>query len=170
MSDLINRIGHLAAEDPAVRSVLQVLVGDRPTDPASFSKTARAVNEERLRVTLDEFIDGALRTSEVVERLPGITTRAGVLQKRDRKKLLSRKIGRDTYFPAWQFGAEGLRHDLPRLLNGLRAYIGDDAVAADRVMRLRREELGGHSLDDALRSRDDIDVAWRIIDSLGGPR
>jgi hypothetical protein len=71
---------------------------------------------------------------------------------------------------AWQFGPAGLRDDLRRILAALRLYVDEDAVAADRVMRLQREELGGMSLVDALGSRQGAADAWQILGALGGPR
>jgi hypothetical protein len=170
MADLMDRVAAMAETDPATRSVLQVLVGDRPTDLAALGTVARAVNEERRRVAVDDFVSASLRTSEVIARLPGVTSRQAVSKMRQAKTLLGRRIGRETYFPAWQFGSAGLRDDLPGILVALQRYVSDDAVAADRVMRLQREELGGRTLVDALGSRQDTADAWQILDALGGPR
>lgn len=170
VSDLIDRVAAVAATDLAARSVLQVLVGDRPTDPAALGTVARAVNGERRRVAIDDFVSASLRTSEVIARLPGVTTRQAVSKMRQAKTLMGRRIGRETYFPAWQFGPAGLRDDLPRILVVLRRYVDDDAVAADRIMRLEREELGGTSLVDALGWRHGADAAWQILGALGDRR
>lgn len=170
MTDLMDRVAAMAEADPAARSVLQVLVGDRPTDVAALGTVARAVNEERRRVAIDDFISASLRSSEVIARLPGVTTRQAVSKMRQAKTLVGRKIGRDTYFPAWQFGPAGFRDDLPRVLAALRLFVDDDAVAADRVMRLQREELGGLSLVDALGSLRASSDAWQILGALGNPR
>lgn len=170
MADLMDRVAALVETDPAARSVLQVLVGDRPTDLAALGTVARAVNDERRRVAIDEFVSASLRTSEVLARLPGVTTRQAVSRMRQAKTLMGRRIGRETYFPVWQFGPAGLRDDLRRILAALRLYVDEDAVAADRVMRLQREELGGMSLVDALGSRQGAADAWQILGALGGPR
>lgn len=170
MSDLMDRVAAMAETDPATRSVLQVLVGERPTDVASLGSVARTVNEERRRVAVDDFVSASLRTSEVLARLPGVTTRQAVSKMRLSGTLMGRRVGKETYFPAWQFGPAGRSNDLPRVLRALRRFVDDDAVAADRVMRLEREELGGMSLVDALGSRRETADAWRILDGLGEPR
>lgn len=170
MADLIERVDRLAAEDPDIRSVLQVLVGDRPTDSSILHRSARTVNDARRRVSIDEFLAGALRTVDVVAAIPGISTRQAVGQMHRSGRLLGWRAGRDTWFPAWQLGPHGLRDDLPRILDALRAYVGDDAIAADRVMTLARDELEGASIDEALSDPRTTADAWAVLDSLGGPR
>ena len=145
--------------------VLQALVGERPETPQQLVPVARVINEARRSQALEEFVAGALSTTSVVELLPSISTPQGVHRLGDRGRLLRRTVGRVTYWPAWQFGDEGLRRDLPQLLALLWEYVDDDAVAADRVMRWPREELGGRSIAGCL---DDDPGAWRALRALGG--
>ena len=56
--------------------------------------------------------------------------------------------------------------DLPRIL-GLLARFTSDPLAADRVMRLKHEELGGRSIAEALRKPKTTEMAWRMLTSLG---
>jgi hypothetical protein len=169
MSDLLDRVAEKLAVDPAARSVLQVLVGDPPDDPAALTRTARSINTARLRVAWTDFEASALRTGDVIKVLPSVTTRQGVHQLRSSGALLGVVAGRETLFPAWQFGPTGLRRHLKRILDALHSF-SSDVVAADRVMRMPRPELDGLPLAEALGRRDHEDAAWVVLDGLGGPR
>jgi hypothetical protein len=76
--------------------------------------------------------------------------------------LIGRTLGNTTFFPAWQFESGALRPDLPALLQRLERFT-TDAVAADRVMRLPRDELAGRCLAESL----DDPQAWELLDRLG---
>ena len=86
---------------------------------------------------------------------------------RSRGQLLGRTIGNATLFPAWQLQGGALRDDLPSPARRRSAGSADDAVAADRVMRLRRDELGGRSLADALDQPKRAATAWNLLGALG---
>ena len=70
------------------------------------------------------------------------------------------------HFTAWQFDDERLRPDLPRILE-LLARFTSDPLAADRIMRMKHDELGGRSIAEALRETRTADTAWRILASVG---
>jgi hypothetical protein len=127
---------------------------------------AREVNDVRRRQALEEFRSGALSTAEVQARL-GRSSAQSVHVLRSRGQLLGRTIGNATWFPAWQLSGGALRDDLPRLLEALRRFGGDDAVTADRVVRLRRDELGGRTIVDALDDPKQAPAAWNLLGSLG---
>lgn len=83
-----------------------------------------------------------------------------------RGKLLGRQIGNATWFPAWQFRDGERRGDLDEILAALERFTSD-AIAADRVMRLQRDELSGQSIVDSLdRPRKRV-LAWSILESVG---
>lgn len=85
---------------------------------------------------------------------------------RTRGKLLGTAVGNQTYFPAWQFDADRVRADLPRILELLGRYTSDP-LAADRIMRLEHPELKDTSVAEALRDTRTAEAAWRILTSLG---
>ena len=85
---------------------------------------------------------------------------------RSRGKLIGSAVGNHTYFPAWQFDADRVRTDLPRILELLSAFTADP-LAADRIMRLKHDELGGVSIAEALRRPKTADAAWRMLAAIG---
>jgi hypothetical protein len=85
---------------------------------------------------------------------------------RSRGKLLGSAVGNQTYFPAWQFDADRVRPDLPRILELLSEFT-TDPLAADRIMRLTHDELGGSSIAEALRRPKTADDAWRMLARIG---
>lgn len=85
---------------------------------------------------------------------------------RSRGKLLGAAVGNQTWFPAWQFDGDRLRADLPRILELLGRFT-DDAVAADRIMRLAHDELGRRSIAEALSRPRTAETAWRLLAALG---
>jgi hypothetical protein len=164
---LAQRAGERARQEPAFATVLEAIL-DAPTTGAGelTHVAARQVNDVRHRQALEEFKDGALSTAEVQQRL-GRSSAQSVHVLRSRGKLLGRTIGNATWFPAWQLRGGELRDDLPRLLEALRRF-SEDAVAADRVMRLRRDELGGKSLAAALDDPKRAATAWNLLATIGG--
>lgn len=168
MSSLVERIAAEAERDPRrVEPVLQAILGERPEVAPSLRAVSDRVNDARRAAAVEEFRTGALTTGQALARLPTVTTPQGVHRLGRDGRLMRRTLGNVTYWPAWQFADGGLRADLGTLLAALRRYVGDDAVAADRVMRLPRDELGGRSLAEALDS-DDADAGWALLDTLGG--
>ena len=95
-----------------------------------------------------------LRTPQAVHRL------------RSRGKLIGSAVGNQTWFPAWQFDGGRMRPDLPRILE-LLARFTSDPLAADRIMRLKHDELGDTSIAEALRNPKTTETAWRMLTSLG---
>jgi hypothetical protein len=75
-------------------------------------------------------------------------------------------VGNQTWFPAWQFDDDRVRPDLPRILE-LLARFTSDPLAADRIMRLQHDELGGSSIAAALRRPKTADTAWRMLAAVG---
>ena len=79
-----------------------------------------------------------------------LPTPQAVHRLRSRGKLIGSAVGDQTWFPVWQFDADRVRADLPRILDLLTGFTSDP-FAADRVMRLAHEELSGTSIAEALR-------------------
>lgn len=164
---LVTKVQERAAREPAFASVLEAILEAPPADTRELARlAAREVNDVRRRQALSEFRDGSLPTAEVRERL-GRASVQSVHVLRTRGKLIGRTIGNVTWYPAWQLEGGGLRDDLPRLLEALGRFT-DDAVAADRVMRLRRDELGGKSIAAALDDPKRAATAWNLLGALGG--
>src|SRR5688500_17794815 len=136
-----------ATREPAFATVLEAIL-DAPTEDAAelTHVAAHQVNDARRQQAMEEFRAGALTTA-AVQHPPGRSRAQSTHFRRGRCKLLGRTSGNATWFPAWQLQGGALRDDLPRLLTALGPF-RDDAVAADRAMRLRRDELGGRSLAD----------------------
>jgi hypothetical protein len=165
--DLAKRAKVRAAREPAFATVLEAILEAPTTDAGELTHVAaRQVNDVRRQQALAEFRDGALTTVEVQQRL-GRSSVQAVHVLRSRGHLLGRTIGNATLFPSWQLDGAGLRDDLPRLLEVLGRFT-NDAVAADRVMRLRRDELGGKSLVAAIDDPKRSAVAWNLLSSIGG--
>ncbi|MGV7660191.1 type II secretion system F family protein, partial [Mycobacterium kansasii] len=81
-------------------------------------------------------------------------------------KVLGVTVGNNTWFPAWQFDGARLRPDLPQILL-LLARFTSDPVVADRVMRIKREELAGASISEALRRKKTVNTAWQLLKAVG---
>ncbi|MFL6206261.1 MAG: hypothetical protein ACJ739_13020 [Acidimicrobiales bacterium] len=164
---LVTRVRERAAREPAFATVLEAILDAPPAETRELAHgAARQVNDVRRGQALAEFRDGALSTAEVRDRL-GRSSAQSVHVLRSRGQLIGRTIGNATWFPAWQLQGGALREDLPRLLQAL-ARFSDDAVAADRIMRLRRDELGGRSLAAALDDPKRAATAWNLLGALGG--
>jgi len=163
---LAQRAKARAAREPAFATVLEAIL-DAPTTAAGelTHVAAQQVNDRRRQQALDEFRAGALSTAEVQRRL-GRSSAQSVHVLRSRGQLLGRTIGNATWFPAWQLQGGQLRDDLPELITVLGRFSAD-AVAADRVLRLRRDELGGRSLLAALDDPKRAVAAWHLLGALG---
>ena len=96
----------------------------------------------------------------------GYETPQAVHELRRRGKVLGVTVGNNTWFPAWQFEDGRLRSDLPEILK-LLAQFTTDPVVADRIMRIKRDELGGASMSEALRRKKTADTAWQLLASVG---
>jgi len=164
---LLQRVAEQARRDPGrIRPVLQALLGDQPETTKALRQVATDLNESRRRAALEDFMAGSLTTEQAMKLLPGVTTRQGVHRLRDRGKLVARTIGNASWFPRWQFGEHGLRGDLHQILAAIHRST-EDAVAADRIMRLPRQELRGRSLSEALESPRQRARAWQLLLSIG---
>jgi hypothetical protein len=168
VEELLARVAVEARKDPGrVGPVLQVLIGEEPDTPGGLRVVAVRLNDVRLAAAHEEFRAGSLTADEVRRRL-GVRSRQAVHALRDRGRLMGRTFGNQTWFPAWQLDGSGLRADLAALLGALRRF-SDDAVAADRIMRLPRPELDGLSLAEALDEPGRRDLAWALLGRLGEP-
>ncbi len=163
---LANQVAARAQKDSRFARVLDALL-TAPTAPqGTLEKTAaRKLSDQRRAALVDDFVAGSIRTSEV-QKLLKLRTPQAVHRLRSRGKLIGSAVGNQTWFPAWQFDGGRLREDLPRILELLGRFT-TDPLAADRIMRLKHEELGNTSIAEALRKPKTAEIAWRMLTSLG---
>jgi hypothetical protein len=163
---VLARIEQRASRDPGFAGILAVLV-DAPTSGAGqyVRVTARELNRLRKDEVVHEFKAGALPTTDV-QQLLRLGTPQAVHQLRRRGKLIGLQLGNATWFPAWQFEPGRVRPDLAAILERLARFTGDP-IAADRIMRLVRDDIGGRSLSEALKDSEAASTAWTILGSLG---
>lgn len=163
---VIARVEDRVRREPAFAELLAALV-DLPAGSAGeyARSAAAALNRRRGDDALAEFKAGSLSTAEV-QRLLGVGTPQAVHQLRRRHKVIGLQAGNATWFPAWQFEPGRLRPDLPRILADLARFT-TDPVAADRVMRLVRDDLGGVSISEALDDARSARQAWVVLGALG---
>jgi hypothetical protein len=165
-STLVSQAQSRARQDPRFARVLAALVAAPTESAGEYSRiAARELNEQRIADAVASFKETALPTRSVQQML-GLGTPQAVHQMRGRGRIIGLQLGNATWFPAWQFTDGRLRADLPRLL-GLLHEFGTDVLAIDRVMRLERDELGGHSIATALDLPDRSAVAWVMLQQLG---
>jgi hypothetical protein len=155
-----------AKVDPDFADLLATLV-DAPTGAAGdyTRDAAHQLNDRRSRDALEEFKAGALPTA-AVQGLLGFGTPQAVHQLRSRGRIIGMPLGNGTWFPAWQFAGGQLRADLGRVLELLGRFT-TDVIAADRAMRLIRDDLDGRSIADALDRPDLAPAAWAALADLG---
>jgi hypothetical protein len=154
-----------AKVDPDFAELLATLV-DAPTGAAgSYTReAAHQLNDRRNRDALEEFKAGALPTA-AVQGVLGFGTPQAVHQLRSRGRIIGLSVGNGTWFPAWQFAGGQLRADLPRILEML-GRLTTDVIAADRAMRLIRDDLGDQSIAAALDQPDVAPAAWAALADL----
>jgi hypothetical protein len=164
-AQVIARAEARARLDPDFADLLAHLV-DAPTSAAGEYErvAARQISDRRRRDALDEFLASALPTSDV-QALLHLGTPQAVHRMRSRGRLIGLQLGNHTWFPAWQFSGGDLRPDLPLILERLAAFT-TDPVAADRVMRLVREDLDGSSIAGALDRPERAGAAWSALAEL----
>jgi hypothetical protein len=163
---LVRQVEERARRDPDFAELLATLV-DAPTAPKEELEhvAARTLNDERRGALISDFVEGALPTREV-QALLGHDTPQAVHQLRRRGKLLGTAHGNNTWFPAWQFEGDRLRPDLAEILK-LLARFTSDPVAADRIMRIKHDELAGASIATALRRKKTASTAWQMLAAVG---
>lgn len=162
---LADELAARARTDRGFARVLTALL-DAPTTPGGTLErvAARELNRLRRASVVADFVDGAMPT-KAVQHLLRLCTPQAVHRLRTRGKLIGTAVGNQTYFPAWQFDGDRIRTDLPRILELLARFTGDP-LSADRIMRLKHDELGDTSIAEALREPRTADAAWRILTSL----
>src|SRR6476659_1753082 len=158
VAPLAHRVAVRAQKDTRFAKVLDVLL-TAPTTPQG------TLSDQRRAALVEDFVGGAMRTPEV-QTLLKLRTPQAVHRLRSRGKLIGSAVGNQTWFPAWQFDGGRMRLDLPRILE-LLARFTSDPLAADRIMRLKHDELGNTSIAEALRKPKTAEIAWRMLTSLG---
>ena len=166
LAPLARQVAERALNDSSFAEVLDALL-EAPTGPQGTLEriAASSLNDERRGALVREFVEGSLPTPKVQERLDLHSPQA-VHRLRSRGKLLGSAVGNQTWFPAWQFDADRVRTDLPRILELLTQFTSDP-LAADRIMRLTHDELGGSSIAEALRRPKTADTAWQMLAAVG---
>lgn len=124
---------------------------------------AERVNTARLAARRVEFRSRALPSSEV-RRMLGVSRQALAARVAGRK-LLALQFGGVSYFPDWQFGPDGLRPGVTRLVPALLAD-GRGVLAADALMRNPLPEAGKRSPADLLADGD-VDTALHYVTAAG---
>ncbi|UQX12084.1 hypothetical protein [Candidatus Mycobacterium methanotrophicum] len=163
---LARQVAERASNDARFAEVLDAILA-APTEPHGTLErvAAGSLNDERRGALVRDFVEGSLPTPKAQERL-ALHSPQAVHRLRSRGKLLGSAIGNQTWFPAWQFDDGRLRPDLPRILERLSEFTSDP-LAADRIMRLTHDELGGSSIAEALRRPKTADAAWRMLAAVG---
>ena len=163
---LVRQLEERVLRDPDFAELLGTLI-DAPTAPKEELErvAARTFNDERRGALMRDFVEGAIPTHEV-QALLGHETPQAVHQLRRRGKLLGVAHGNNTWFPAWQFEGDRLRPDLPEILKLLTRFTSDPVVA-DRIMRIKHEELAGASISTALHRKKSASTAWQMLAAVG---
>ena len=166
VAPLARQLAARAKKDAGFAQVLDALL-TAPTAPQGALElvAARTLNDQRRGSLVQEFVDGSLPTPDV-QALLKLRTPQAVHRLRTRGKLLGSAISNRTWFPAWQFDDDRVRPDLPRILELLQRFTLDPP-AADRIMRIKRDELRGRSIAEALRHPKSAEAAWLTLSSIG---
>src|SRR3954452_11644318 len=166
IAPLARQVADRAQKDSRFALVLDALL-TAPTSPQGTLErvAARQLSDQRRTALVEDFVDGSIRTPQVQEILK-LRTPQAVHRLRSRGKLIGSAVGNQTWFPAWQFDADRVRPDLPRILD-LVGTFSTDPFAVDRIMRLGHEELKGSSIAEALRRPALADTAWRLLAAVG---
>jgi hypothetical protein len=153
--------------DPDFFDLLARLV-DAPSSSAGRYErlAAQGLNDARRRNVIEEFKAAALPTGAVRELL-GVGTPQAVHRLRSRGRILGLAIGNQTWFPEWQFSSGAIRPDLPEILARLNRF-SSDVIAADRTMRLVRDDLGDLSIAGSLNQPETASTGWAVLDELSG--
>jgi hypothetical protein len=165
-TQLAHQVAVRAQQDRRFAIVLDALLAAPTTPQGTLERVAaRTLSDQRRATLVEDFVGGSMRTPDV-QALLKLRTPQAVHRLRSRGKLIGSAVGNQTWFPAWQFDGGRMRPDLPRILE-LLARFTSDPLAADRIMRLKHDELGDISLVEALRNAKTADIAWRMLTSLG---
>ncbi|MHA7652177.1 hypothetical protein ACX9NE_17925 [Mycobacterium sp. ML4] len=166
VSALVSQVEERVRRDPDFAKLLDALL-DVPTAPMAELRrvAARKLNSKRREAVLSDFRAGALPTREVQAKL-GYETPQAVHELRRRGKVLGFTVGNSTWFPAWQFDDDRLRPDLPEILVVLTRFTSDPVIA-DRIMRIKRDELSGASISETLRRKKTASTAWQLLNAVG---
>jgi hypothetical protein len=166
IAPLAREVAVRAQKDSRFAQVLDALL-TAPTSPQGTLEriAARQLSDQRRTALVEDFVDGSIRTPQV-QKILKLRTPQAVHRLRSRGKLIGTAVGNQTWFPAWQFDGDRMRPDLPRILELLARFTSDPLVA-DRIMRLKHEELGNTSIAAALRKPKTTAIAWQMLTSLG---
>jgi hypothetical protein len=166
VAPLAHRVAVRAQKDARFAKVLDALLTAPTTPQGTLERTAaRTLSDHRRAALVEDFVDGSIRTLDVQATLK-LGTPQAVHRLRSRGKLLGSAVGNQTWFPAWQFDGGRIRPELPRILE-LLARFTSDPLAADRIVRVKHDELGNRSIAEALPKPKTADIAWRMLTSLG---
>jgi hypothetical protein len=166
VAPLARRVAIRAQKDTRFAKVLDALLTAPMTPQGTLERTAaRKLSDQRRAALVDDFVGGSIRTPEVQTMLK-LGTPQAVHRLRSRGKLIGSAVGNQTWFPPWQYEGGQLRPDLPRVLELLARFTADP-LAADRIMRLKHDELGHRSIAEALRKPKTTETAWQMLTSLG---
>src|ERR1700761_5021482 len=166
VAPLARQVAKRASQEPGFAEVLEAVLKAPIAPQGTLERIAAgSLNEERRGTLTHEFVDGSLPTPKVQQRL-GLQSPQAVHRLRSRGKLLGSAVGNQTWFPAWQFDGDRLRTDLPRILELLTTFTSDP-LAADRIMRLTHDDLGGSSIAEALRRPKTAGNAWQMLAAVG---
>ncbi len=118
--------------------------------PGPVRSAARVVDGRRQERRRAEATSLSLDTTEVVALLRSVNDRKGVDRRRSRGQLLGWRSGTRTAHPEWQFDRRR-GETFPGLADVLSALrlVAPDPEAADALMRMARDDLGGECLADA---------------------
>jgi hypothetical protein len=165
VAPLARQVAARARRDSGFAHVVDALLAAPTTPQGTLERIAAGtLNTQRRTALVQDFVDGSMPTPDV-QALLGLRTPQAVHRLRTRGKLLGAAVGNRTWFPAWQFDDDRLRPDLPRIIE-LLARFTSDPLAADRIMRMKHDELRGRSIAEALRDTRTDDRAWLMLASL----
>ena len=166
VAPLARQVAARARRDSGFAQVVDALLAAPTTPQGTLERIAAGeLNTQRRTALVQDFVDGSMPTPDV-QALLGLRTPQAVHRLRTRGKLLGAAVGNRTYFPAWQFDDDRLRPDLPRIIE-LLARFTSDSLIADRIMRMKHDELRGRSIAEALRDTRTADTAWLMLASVG---
>lgn len=165
---VLDAVAQRVRDDPAqVLPTLRLLADPDALPEVSDTETltlARKVNAERLAALRARFRAGALPTAQV-RSLLGVSRQA-VAARVANRTLLALELGGTSYFPDWQFGADGVVAGLGRLIAALTEQ-GRGVLAADALMRTPLPEEDGASPAQLLATGH-LAAALHYVHGAGG--